>query len=101
MMNEHSFSPLDRHAVLTGANDSLPWLAGAMLTWEAGEVVRLRLEKFAHADPDSEQEFRLMVSEKISTALEAGARLFAGASFASIIKLYRERVAANAERLSA
>ena len=101
MMNEHSFSPLDRHAVLTAANDSLPWLTGAMLAWEAGEVVRLRLEKFAHADADSEREFRLMVSEKISTALEAGARLLAGASLASIVKLYRERVAANAERLSA
>ncbi|WP_024509917.1 hypothetical protein [Bradyrhizobium sp. ARR65] len=101
MMNEHSFSALDRHAVLTGANDSFPWFAGAMRAWEASEVVRLRLEKFAHVDEDIGQEACLMVSEKIFAAVEAGARFLAGAGPAAIINLYRERVAANAKRLSA
>ncbi len=101
MMNEPSLSALDRHAVLTGANDSFSWFAGAMLAWEAGEVVRLRLEKFARVDASIEQEACLMVTEKISAAIEAGARLFAGASPAAIVNLYRERVAANAKRLSA
>jgi hypothetical protein len=100
-MNEPSFSALDRHAMLTGANDSFPWFAGAMLAMEASEVIRLRLEKFAACDEDSEQEACLMVTEKIVAALQAGASLLAGASPAAIIGIYRERVAANAKRLSA
>jgi hypothetical protein len=100
-MNEPSFSALDRHAVLAGANDSFPWFAGAMLAVEASEVIRLRLEKIAHGDEDAEREASLMVTEKIFAAFEAGARFFAGASPADIIGLYRERVAANAKRLSA
>jgi hypothetical protein len=100
-MNEPSLSALDRHAVLTGANDSFPWFAGAMLAMEAGEVVRLRVEKFAHGDADSEQEACLMVSEKISAAFEATANWLSGATPATIIGRYREHVAANARRLSA
>jgi hypothetical protein len=100
-MNEPSFSALDRHAVLTGANDSFPWFAGAMLAMEASKVISLRLEKFAAGDGDSEQEACLMVTEKIVAALHAGAQLLAGASPAAIVGLYRERVAANATRLSA
>ena len=99
-MNEPSFSALDRHAVLTGANDSFPWFAGAMLAMEASEVIRLRLEKFAQGHEDSEDEARLMVTEKIVAALQAGASLLAGASPAAIIGIYRERVAANVKRLS-
>ena len=100
-MNEPSFSALDRHAVLTSANHNFPWFAGAMLAMEAGEVIRLRLEKFAHGDEDSEQEACLMVTEKIFAALQAGAKLLAGASPSAVIDLYRERVAANVKRLSA
>ena len=91
-MNEPSFSALDRHAVLTGANDSFPWFAGAMLAMEAGEVIRLRLEKFAQGDEDSKEEARLMVTEKILAALEACASLLAGASPFAIITRYREHV---------
>jgi hypothetical protein len=100
-MNEPSFSALDRHAVLAGSNDSFPWFAGAMLAMEASEVIRLRLEKFAVGDEESEQEACLMVTEKIVAALQAGAQLLSGASPSAIIGLYRERVAANAKRLSA
>lgn len=100
-MNEPAFSALDRHAVLTGANDSFPWFAGAMLAMEASEVIRLRLEKFAAGEEGTDQEAMLMVTEKMVAALQAGAQLLAGATPASIIGLYRERVAANAKRLSA
>ena len=100
-MNEPCFSALDRHAVLTGANDSFPWFAGAMLALEASEVIRLRLEKFADGDEACEQEACLMVTEKIVAALQAGAQLLSGASPSAIVGLYRERVAANARRLSA
>lgn len=100
-MNEPAFSALDRHAVLTGANDSFPWFAGAMLAMEASEVIRLRLEKFALGGEGSEEEAYLMVTEKVVAALQAGAQLLAGAAPTAIIGLYRERVAANAKRLSA
>jgi hypothetical protein len=105
MMNEHSFSALDRHALLTGASsdDGYPWYASGMLALEAGEVVRLRLEKFSHGfslGEDCEQEACLMVTEKIFAAFEAGASWLAGASMASIIDRYREHVADNAKRLT-
>ena len=103
MMNEHSFSALDRHAVMTGcgSDDGYPWYASQMLAMEAGEVMRLRMEKFAHGDADCEQEARLMVTEKILAAFEAGASILAGAPIAAIIERYREHVAANTKRLTA
>ena len=78
-----------------------PWFAAAMLAMEAGEVIRLRLEKFARGEADAGEEAELMVNEKIVAALEATAKLMAGASPAAIVDLYRDYVAANARRLSA
>jgi|SRR5579871_1393419 len=101
MMNQHAFSALDRHAVMSGSDDGLPWYAGGMLALEAGEVVRLRMDKFAHGGEDCEQEARLMVIEKIVAAFEAGMSVLAGASTSSIIGRYREHAAANAKRLTA
>jgi hypothetical protein len=86
--------------VLAGSADNLPWLAGAMLAFEACEVIHLRLAKFATADDDAECEARLMVNEKIDAMFEAGANLMAGATAAMVIGRYREHVAANAKRLS-
>ena len=101
MRNEHAFSALDRHAVLTGSDDGYPWYAGQMLALEAGEVMRLRMEKFAHGDADCEQEACLMVTEKIFAAFEAGASFLAGRPVAAIVERYREHVAANTKRLTA
>jgi hypothetical protein len=85
-----------------GQSDAgFPWLAGALLAFEACEVIHLRLTKFASADDDAESEARLMVSEKVDAMFEAGASLMAGATPATIIGRYREHVAANARRLSA
>ena len=72
-----------------------------MLAIESGEVMRLRLEKFARGEADAGCEAQLMVSEKIAAAFEAAASLFAGATPGAIICRYREHVAANAKRLSA
>ena len=101
MMNDQSFSALDRHAILSGSDDGFPWYASAMLAVESAEVVRLRLEKFASEDGDAEEEARLMVTEKIAAAFEAAASWLAGGSAAAIVDRYREHVAANAKRLSA
>ena len=100
MINDHQFSALDRHAVLTGSDDGFPWFAGTMLAIESCEVVRLRLEKFAKHEDGAEHEACLMVSEKIAAAFEATASLFAGATPGAIIGRYREHVAANVKRLS-
>ena len=78
-----------------------PWLAGAMLAFEACEVISLRLAKLAVAGEDSDREAKLMVKEKVDAMFEATASLIAGASTADIIGRYREHVAANARRLSA
>jgi hypothetical protein len=101
MMNDHTFSALDRHAVLSGSDDGFPWFASAMLAVESAEVVRLRLEKFASHDAGAEEEACLMVSEKIAAAFEAAADWLSGATPAAIIGRYRAHVAANAKRLSA
>lgn len=101
MRNEHQFSALDRHAVLSGSDDGFPLYAGSMLAMEASEVVRLRLEKFADGGEDCEREAQLMVTEKVSAAFEACASWLAGASASSIIGRYREHVVANAKRLTA
>ncbi|HEV2157289.1 hypothetical protein [Bradyrhizobium sp.] len=101
MPDHHSFSALDRHAVLGGSDNGFPWYAGAMLAVEAGEVVRLRCEKLSHGDAAAGQEAILMVSEKIAAAFEATFSLLGGATPAAIVQRYREHVAANARRLSA
>jgi hypothetical protein len=100
MPDHHSFSALDRHAVLSGSDNGFPWVAGAMLAVEASEVVRLRCAKLSHGDAAAGQEAVLMVSEKIAAAFEAAASLLNGATPAAIIKRYREHVAANTRRLS-
>jgi hypothetical protein len=81
--------------------DGFPWLAGAMLAFEACEVISLRLAKLAVAGEDSDREAQLMVSEKVDAMFEATASLMVGASTADIIDRYREHVAANARRLLA
>ncbi|SEM72268.1 hypothetical protein [Bradyrhizobium sp. OK095] len=100
MPDHHSFSALDRYAVLSGSDNGFPWFAGAMLAVEASEVVRLRCEKLSHGDEAAGLEAVLMVSEKIAAAFEATASLLAGATPAAVVQRYREHVAANAKRLS-
>jgi hypothetical protein len=101
MPDHHSFSALDRHAVLGGSDNGFPWYARAMLAVEASEVVRLRCEKLSHGDDASGQEAVLMVSEKVAAAFEAFASLLSGATPAAVVQRYREHVASNAKRLSA
>ncbi len=86
---------------LPESDASFPWLASAMLAFEACEVIHLRLAKLAIGDRDADQEARLMVSEKVDAMFEAGVSMMAGATPAAIVGRYREHVAANARRLSA
>jgi hypothetical protein len=78
-----------------------PWLAYALLTIEASEVMALRFSKFADGGEAALDEANLMVSEKITAGAEAFAALLGGANSLSVINRYRELVAANYGRLNA
>jgi hypothetical protein len=99
-MNGPQSLALDRNAVLAQSDIGFPWFAGAMLAMESGEVVRLRLEKFARCEADAGHEMNLMINEKIAATFEAAMSLFAGATPATVIGRYREHVAANVKRLT-
>jgi hypothetical protein len=99
-MNEHQFSALDRHAVLTGSDDGFPWFAGAMLALESSEVGGCDLRSSPVATKTPSTKPALMVSEKVFAAIEAGMSWLAGATASSIVGRYREHVAANAKRLT-
>ena len=49
---------------------------------------------------NARREAKLMVTEKMEAALEANARMMRGAPADEIIRMFRQRVAANARRLS-
>lgn len=76
-----------------------PWYAMTMLALEASDVIGLRLMRMAACDSDAESEARLMVSEKVDAAIEAGTTLMTGGSPTFVINRYREHVAANRSRL--
>lgn len=73
----------------------------AMLALEAQRVIELRLVKLAWGGCEACNEAHLMVSEKISAAVEAAGALMMGGSFETVVARYREHVAANTERLLA
>jgi hypothetical protein len=77
-----------------------PWVTVILLALESSEVIGLRVAKLAAGGVDAQHEARLMVSEKIDAVVEDGAGLLCGATAINVIDRFRERVAANAERLS-
>ena len=71
-----------------------------MLAVESNHVIGLRTMKLMRGGKRAQREAELMVREKIDAALDATARLMAGASGDAIVRRYRRRVAANAKRLT-
>ena len=71
-----------------------------MLALEANEVIGLRMLKLMAGGKRARREARLMVREKVAEAIGSAADLMAGASSEDIVRRYRRRVAANANRLS-
>jgi hypothetical protein len=80
---------------------SNPWPSAMMLALDSQSVVGLRLFKLALGGPAALDEACLMVSEKVSAALEGSATLASGGSVATVIDAYRGHVSANIERLTA
>ncbi len=77
-----------------------PWHSAVLLLLESCDVVGLRLMKLAGGGGTAIAESQLMVSEKISSAFEAGSSMMTGASTEQVIERYRAHVAANARRLA-
>jgi hypothetical protein len=77
-----------------------PWYPTMMLALEARNVIDLRLWKIACGGKDGAAESRLMVKEKVDAFFEAGSLLLRGGTSATVIDMYRQHVASNAERLA-
>ena len=80
----------------------------AMLTFEAQQVIALRLTKMALSKPEAQKkEAELMVSEKLAAMAEGGRMMAMGAATAKkdlnagrVVRMYRSKVRANRRRLS-
>ena len=71
-----------------------------LLAVESSEVIALRTIKLMSGDADAAREVNLMIGEKLDAAFEATAGLIGGVTGSEIIEGYRQKVAANADRLS-
>ncbi len=71
-----------------------------MLAAESQQVIALRMMKLAAGGKAAEVETQLMMSEKMSAATEAGAKLMAGGSADSVVNDYRRKVRSNIKRLT-
>jgi hypothetical protein len=76
------------------------WTDLFMLAIEVQQVIWLRSTKLMLGGAAAEREVKLMVSEKIAAATEAGLSLAVGNSIATVAKGYRKKVRANRRRLS-
>jgi hypothetical protein len=77
-----------------------PWFAATLLALEATDVMHLRMWRLAGGGGSALEEAQLMISEKLSAAVETLSSVMLGRTPISIIERYRELVAANALRLS-
>ena len=77
-----------------------PWYAILMLGLESNQVIGLRLMKLAGGGRPARDEARLMVSEKVTASLEAGAVLMQGGAVLSVVDRFRQHVAENNDRLA-
>jgi hypothetical protein len=77
-----------------------PWYSAAMLALEANHVIALRLSKLAFGGAEAHSEAKLMITEKIDAAVEAGYNLLRNGDILAVVTRYREHVSANANRLS-
>ena len=69
-------------------------------SFEAQRVIALRMAKLAKGGAAAETESHLMVTEKMTAAMEAGAALASGKSPQSVVRRYRTIMRANQRRLS-
>ena len=101
---------------MTKAKSLLPWpnlalanmaVQGAMLAFEAQQVIALRLAKIALGGPEVRREAALMLTEKLETLNESGQLMMQAAlggkedlGAGDVMQLYRRKVRANRSRLA-
>jgi hypothetical protein len=89
----------------------LPWMRVGWSAWslgiEASSVIALRMMKMAAGGPAADSEARLMVSEKVATAMSLQAKALTGGlgpagpgAAQKALAQYRRKVRANRRRLS-
>jgi len=79
------------------------WAMGTAITLsslEAQRVMGLRMVKMAKGGSAADVEAKLMVSEKMGAAWEAGAMIAAGGSPMRVLKRYRTIMRENTKRLT-
>jgi hypothetical protein len=91
---------LQHFAVERGDAMFVPFYSTVLLAFESSNVIGLRMMKMMSGGSGLHDEAHLMVIEKVQAMFEAGASLMAGGTASSVVDRYRERVAANAKRLS-
>ena len=77
-----------------------PWYPAMMLALESSKVIDMRLWKIARGGDEGTAESRLMVNEKVDAFFEAGSMILRGGTSTTVIDMYRQQVASNAQRLS-
>jgi hypothetical protein len=76
-------------------------IENTLMTFEASNVIAMRLQMFCKGDVQALRESELMVSEKMAAFTQAGLEILAGASNAVIRKNFRVAIQANEARLNA
>lgn len=92
MLDQNSFSALDRHAALGGSDNGFPWYAGAMLAGESCDMAPV--EKSRRNDEPT-------IGETIAAVFGAAASWLSGTTPPAILNHYRHYVAGDSGRLSA
>jgi hypothetical protein len=78
-----------------------PWYPALMLAVESNNVIDMRVRKVTRLPPaDARAEINLMVTEKMAAAIETAVIMMAGGTTAAVFSNYRDKVAANALRLT-
>ena len=76
------------------------WHDAAMLSFEAQQVIALRMMKLAQGGKRARAEASRMVAEKVAESMAAAATLMTGGSGQAVMAKVRRRVRANSRRLS-
>jgi hypothetical protein len=76
------------------------WYGAAMLSFEAQQVIGLRMMKLAMGGTKAQTEANLMMTEKVTEAIAVAATLMRGGSGHAVVAQVRRRVRSNSRRLS-
>jgi hypothetical protein len=76
------------------------WYDAAMLSFEAQQVIALRMMRLSRGGRHARTEAGRMVTEKVAESMAAAATLLRGGSGGAVVAQVRRRVRRNSRRLS-